>query len=91
MRIQLSSAILLIAAVTVTAAPTPSTTDSITDQLKAAYDRSEASKDCITCVAALTITKTLDSHNRQGVLNAFKRLCPSIKKQTPDVVTTSRS
>ncbi|KAF9380761.1 hypothetical protein CPB97_008152 [Podila verticillata] len=85
MRIQLSSAILLIAVATVTAAPTPPTTDSITDQLKAAYDQSEASMDCGACVAALAITKRLDRLNRQGVLNAFKRLCPSINKQTLDV------
>lgn len=91
MRIQLSSAILLIAVATVTAAPTPPTTDSITDQLKAAYDQSEASMDCGACVAALAITKRLDRLNRQGVLNAFKRLCPSINKQTLDVVMSSRS
>ncbi|KAI9233528.1 MAG: Metallo-dependent phosphatase-like protein [Podila humilis] len=44
-----------------------------------------ASMDCGACVSALAITKHFDRRNRQGVLNAFKKLCPSIKKQTPDV------
>ncbi|KAG0342553.1 hypothetical protein BG000_003552 [Podila horticola] len=92
MRIQLSTALLLIAATTINAAPTPqapttacSLVDSITDQLKAVYDRSEATKDCDTCVAALALTKCLDRLNRPGVLKALKKLCPTIEKQKTDV------
>lgn len=93
MRIRFSTALLLITATTINAAPTPQTpttagalVDSITDQLKAVYDHSEATKDCGACVAALALTKTLDRHNRPGVLKALKKLCPTIEKQTTDVV-----
>lgn len=89
MRIQLSTTLLLIAATTINAAPTPhapTTTDAIFDKLKVVYDQSEDSKDCLACVAALVTTKTLDRHNRSGVLKAFKRLCPTFQQQPADVV-----
>ncbi|KAG0067493.1 hypothetical protein BGZ89_006009 [Linnemannia elongata] len=89
MRISASTVILsLMAAASVTAAPTPVHIEKrgvILDKLKDAFAKALTSLQCGACVSALVVAKDVSYLNRNWVLDAANSLCSSFKIMDQDV------